>query len=454
MDYPKSVPSIGLGPDGKFSDGDPQTGQQPSLDPAVWANAVTDEILAVIRGAGLEPQEGANAQLFEAINARYGQFNQEHIDAENPHGNRYYLKGEADERYPIFADLGGKGLALEGCVNSGAKGQVSNEMGNDWTQGAFHNSEQPTALDNKTAWLASMATQYSQGYSVISKIGTYRSGWQFGASMVFQMTGEANRNLGLWEMRQDGAFISKHLTLNKTVSADDFSRVVFEKKNPSAVKQVLGAITWDSFRDVSPVSNVAAIWAEGAGEAANWGELHFGVTTNGDGNLPTKIMSISNGRVLTSQLHTYYLKSSDPAGNIADKARDYDGVSTLLRWNQFGNGHVIFDASASSSPIGTGVSNIDAHVGWLPGYPVLMGSNGVDTFGVRVDAARYAEGMADGSFGVPTGVPQPWPQNTPPPGWVFMQGQGINPAEAPILASLYGATLPDLRGVYVQGGRS
>ncbi|AMC35386.1 phage tail-collar fiber domain-containing protein [Janthinobacterium sp. B9-8] len=365
--------------------------------------------------------------------------------------NMYTLKSEADERYPIFADLGGKGLALEGCVNTNAKGQISNAVENDWTQGAFHNSNQPTALDNKTAWLASMQTQYSQGYSVISKIGTYRSGWQFGASMVFQMTGEANRPLGLWEMRQDGAFISKHLTLNKTAEPADFSKIVFEKKYPSAEKQILGAITWDSFRDVSAVSNVAAIWAEGAGTAANWGELHFGVTTNGDGNLPTKIMSISDGRVLTSQLHTYYLKSRDPAGSIADRARDYDGVSSLLRWQNYGNGHVIFDGSNGLSPSGGGVSVANATEPWREAFPVLMGWNGENTHGVRVDSCRTADKLLDGSFGVPTGVPVPWPSNTPPAGWIFLQGQGINPAEAPVLASLYGATLPDLRGMYISG---
>ena len=361
------------------------------------------------------------------------------------------LGGMPANRYPTFADLGGKGLALEGCVNANAKGQLSNAIENDWTQGAFHNGNQPTALDNKTAWLASMTTQYSQGYSVISKIGTYRSGWMSGASMVFQMTGEANAPLGTWEMRSDGTFLSKNVVLNRPTTKEDYSKLVFEKKYPSANKQILGAITWDSFRDVSAVSNVAAIWAEGAGTAANWGELHFGVTTNGSGDLPAKIMSISDGRVLTSQLHTYHLKSRDPAGSIADKARDYDGVSSLLRWQHYGNGHVIFDASSGHSPLGKDIGKINARVGWSPGYPVLMGSNGVDTFGVRVDAARYAEGMADGSFGVPVGIPQPWPSNTPPTGWIFLQGQSINAAEAPILASLYGATLPDLRGMYISG---
>ena len=66
MDYPKSVPGVGL-VGGKFIDENVQTGQQGSLIPAAWGNAVTDEILAVIAGAGLTPSESAYDQLLEAI---------------------------------------------------------------------------------------------------------------------------------------------------------------------------------------------------------------------------------------------------------------------------------------------------------------------------------------------------------------------------------------------------
>ena len=66
MDYPKSVPGVGL-VGGKFIDENVQTGQQGSLIPAAWGNAVTDEILAVIAGAGLTPNESTYDQLLEAI---------------------------------------------------------------------------------------------------------------------------------------------------------------------------------------------------------------------------------------------------------------------------------------------------------------------------------------------------------------------------------------------------
>ncbi|POD72284.1 hypothetical protein BKM17_21270 [Pseudomonas syringae group genomosp. 3] len=66
MDYPKSVPSVGL-VSGKFVDENPATGTPGSLIPAKWGNAVTQEILNVIQGAGLVPDEADVTQLHRAI---------------------------------------------------------------------------------------------------------------------------------------------------------------------------------------------------------------------------------------------------------------------------------------------------------------------------------------------------------------------------------------------------
>lgn len=66
MDYPKSVPAIGL-VNGKFVDENTTTGTPGSLIPSTWGNSLTDELLNVIQAGGLEPSETERDQLLEAI---------------------------------------------------------------------------------------------------------------------------------------------------------------------------------------------------------------------------------------------------------------------------------------------------------------------------------------------------------------------------------------------------
>jgi len=66
MDYPKSVPSVGL-VNGKFVDENPVAGTPGSLIPAIWGNSVTDELLGVIKGAGVTPDEVDLGQLLLAV---------------------------------------------------------------------------------------------------------------------------------------------------------------------------------------------------------------------------------------------------------------------------------------------------------------------------------------------------------------------------------------------------
>jgi hypothetical protein len=66
LDYPKSVPSVGL-VNGQFVDEDPIAGKPGSLIPATWGNSVTQEILNVVQAAGLTPNESSNNQLLGAL---------------------------------------------------------------------------------------------------------------------------------------------------------------------------------------------------------------------------------------------------------------------------------------------------------------------------------------------------------------------------------------------------
>lgn len=70
MDYPKSKQiQLNLSKDFKFTDGNADQGIPASIDPAEWANAITDEIIAAISSLGLTPQEGQDNQLSLGLQA-------------------------------------------------------------------------------------------------------------------------------------------------------------------------------------------------------------------------------------------------------------------------------------------------------------------------------------------------------------------------------------------------
>ncbi|WP_343822170.1 hypothetical protein, partial [Castellaniella daejeonensis] len=66
MDYPKSVPGVGL-VGGRFVDDDPVTGQVGSLIASAWANGLMDELLAILDHASITPDENVLNQLQQAI---------------------------------------------------------------------------------------------------------------------------------------------------------------------------------------------------------------------------------------------------------------------------------------------------------------------------------------------------------------------------------------------------
>ena len=70
-----------------------------------------------------------------------------------------------------------------------------------------------------------------------------------------------------------------------------------------------------------------------------------------------------------------------------------NNVVGMLAWKNYGNGHVIFDASNGTSPSGGAVNNTNAAIAWSGTYPTLMGWNGSSTYGVRVDSARIADSI-------------------------------------------------------------
>lgn len=78
-------------------------------------------------------------------------------------------------------------------------------------------------------------------------------------------------------------------------------------------------------------------------------------------------------------------------------------VANMLGWKNYGNGHVIFDASNGTAPNGAAINNTNPGTAWSGSYPTLMGWNGSTTYGVRVDSARVADSVNGGTVTATTG---------------------------------------------------
>ena len=106
---------------------------------------------------------------------------------------------------------------------------------------------------------------------------------------------------------------------------------------------------------------------------------------------------------ITASLNGNASTSSSTSGNAATATALSSGQSNwsgtgvlgnvvgMMAWKNYSNGHVIFDASAGTSPSGGAVNNTNAQIAWSGTYPTLMGWNGSNTYGVRVDSARVAD---------------------------------------------------------------
>ena len=132
----------------------------------------------------------------------------------------------------------------------------------------------------------------------------------------------------------------------------------------------------------------------------------------------------TNGNIVTANGGTWSINATTATsagsctGNSATATKltssqgDWSGsgvisnVVGMLAWKNYGNNHVIFDASNSTSPNGAAVNNSNAQIPWSPTFPTLMGWNGGQTYGLRVDSARVADYASNSGNSV--GYNQTW----------------------------------------------
>lgn len=135
----------------------------------------------------------------------------------------------------------------------------------------------------------------------------------------------------------------------------------------------------------------SAAWATSAGDAARanalalHGNMYCSFHWQAPGGQPQYLLGTTDGA------NGYLYNPAD--FSVAAAAR-----AGTLNWAAYsggpgiGNGsHLVFDASAGLSLDNAAIGNVDPQFAWQVGSPTLMGWNGGQTYGVRVDRARQAE---------------------------------------------------------------
>ena len=108
----------------------------------------------------------------------------------------------------------------------------------------------------------------------------------------------------------------------------------------------------------------------------------------------TAIYSLSQTRTnLNNGIPPHTHQGNEVIANRNNSATD-NGTAKELRWQNYGSNNTIVDASSSNYPGG----NTNAQVAWSATYPTLMGFNGGNTYGVRVDSTRVADTAGSSTY--------------------------------------------------------
>lgn len=174
-----------------------------------------------------------------------------------------------------------------------------------------------------------------------------------------------------------------------------------------------GTVSLPSTTSIGQVSSLELSYLDGVTSAIQ-AQINAKAATNQTMYVGTTAMAINRATAAQTLTGVSIDGNAATATKLTNSSGDWaaSGASAnvvgMLIWKNYGNGHVIFDASASTAPNGTAVNNTNAQIGWSSSYPTLMGWNGSQTYGVRVDAARVADAFSTTSGSAPSYACRAW----------------------------------------------
>jgi len=274
----------------------------------------------------------------------------------------------------VTFNSGGSGDASGTSFNGAAARTISyNTIGAPSTSGT---NASGTWSINVTGSAGSASSATTSTYVTSQDIRTLSPSSTTAARMAFGFTSWANNNTAPW---------ADYLAMRSYTDASGGNdNLLVLNKSTIAMRvyqQAYGSSTaYSSYADVLMSNNYNS----------------YAPTLTGTGATGTWAINISgNAATATAATTAVTLTSTQSNWNSTGVISNVVG---MLAWKNYGNSHVIFDASASTSPSGTSVNNTNSQVAWTGSYPTLMGWNGASTYGVRVDSARISDSTS-GSAG-------------------------------------------------------
>jgi hypothetical protein len=243
----------------------------------------------------------------------------------------------------------------------------------------------------------------------------YLSFGLFGANELVNLNGAGNLGIGTTtpsekldvngNIKAVDLILSGNLTVNGTTTNINTTNLVVEDKNivigdvatPTDVTADGGGITLKGATDKT------IIWVDSTDRWTSnqvFGAPNY-VSTVATGTQPYATTSTTVNTNLNADLldglHASAFVSARTRTNWNTATSVISNVVGELAWKNYGNNHTIFDASNSTTPSGTTKNNTNPDIYWSASYPTLMGWNGTNTYGVRVDSARVSDNTTGSS---------------------------------------------------------
>jgi len=277
--------------------------------------------------------------------------------ASHTHDDRYYTESEADSR---FVNASGGTMSSDLTVSKAAAkvrlydsaGTTGNNPAIEWDTPA--NQGISLSLNVYDGELP------QAGYGMVFGPSTTNTQWPATGNLSVSVLGE------LYAGSESLSSVNRVFHDGYHPNADTLTTA----RNIALAGDVTGSANFDGSGNISITATVAD-------------DSHNHIISNVDG-----LQAALDGKAPTSHTHDYVPERSRSDWNDSTVINDVIGQ---MAWKHHGNNHTIFDASNSTSPTGVAKNNTNPDVPWAATYPTLMGYNGTNTYGVRVDIARKAE---------------------------------------------------------------